>query len=560
MSRRPEKSSLELSRRSQRPSKSSHNVLNDDGSQHSEISEECRINIDSIEKLCTGRSRKKDVSDLSELSEFGADCKSSWACVWYSVAASMGGGVHGFNQTLMSGIVGRADFQQYFIPEFMNQPSSTNIFCPTSAQRLSLISSSMFIAAIIGDFSGIPAWVTRYKGRSFGMKCAASLFIIAAILQTFSVNLGMLVCGRCLTGVAISFETISVLLYLSEIAPPGCRGRYNQFFELQITGGILLVTVLNYAFRNIHPIGWRYVMGFGIFFSTLFLISTFMIPDSPSSLMERGDLSGGRSVLTRLRKHESSLGQVSESNEQIEKEYEHMFISAEKSRLCKSPWSTILRRRHRPQLYLAFLSTFFRQFTGITFVIIQASPIFTIFLGNKLLANRMVIVLYTFNHISTYISYFLADKRGRCFLLKCGGVQMFISLIILASLLISGVGLTNSSIPWAIFAFICLFDIGYAYSWGPVGWLYPTEIAELEIRSSAISVASGVNLSLSFVVSQFSLPILCGVKASIFYFFAFCVTIMTVAVHFLFIETKGFPVEQSWRLYANHPVWASYMT
>ena len=41
---------------------------------------------------------------------------------------------------------------------------------------------------------------------------------------------------------------------------------------------------------------------------------------------------------------------------------------------------------------------------------------------------------------------------------------------------------------------ICVFIAGFAWSWGPIGWLYPTEIQPLEIRAAAASLNTASNM------------------------------------------------------------------
>ncbi len=52
----------------------------------------------------------------------------------------------------------------------------------------------------------------------------------------------------------------------------------------------------------------------------------------------------------------------------------------------------------------------------------------------------------------------------------------------------------------------------YAWSWGPLGWLYPTEIQTLETRSCGLAVASFCNLLFSAVIAQTFLTMLCSLQ------------------------------------------------
>ena len=52
----------------------------------------------------------------------------------------------------------------------------------------------------------------------------------------------------------------------------------------------------------------------------------------------------------------------------------------------------------------------------------------------------------------------------------------------------------------------------YAWSYGPLAWLYPSEIQPLETRSAGLAVASFSNLLFSFVIAQTFLTMLCALK------------------------------------------------
>jgi MFS transporter, SP family, sugar:H+ symporter len=49
---------------------------------------------------------------------------------------------------------------------------------------------------------------------------------------------------------------------------------------------------------------------------------------------------------------------------------------------------------------------------------------------------------------------------------------------------------------------ICLFVVAYGWSWGPLGWLVPSELFPLEMRSAGQSVVVCVNLLWTAAVAQ----------------------------------------------------------
>ena len=78
-------------------------------------------------------------------------------------------------------------------------------------------------------------------------------------------------------------------------------------------------------------------------------------------------------------------------------------------------------------------------------------------------------------------------RLGRKALFLEGGIQMFICFVVVAAVMGASFNKTTGNIPsgpaGAILAFECLFTAGFAWSWGPLGWLVPSEFHNIETRS-----------------------------------------------------------------------------
>lgn len=107
---------------------------------------------------------------------------------------------------------------------------------------------------------------------------------------------------------------------------------------------------------------------------------------------------------------------------------------------------------------------------------------------------------------------------------------------------------------------IFLFVLGFGRSWGPLGWLVPSELFPLEIRSAAQSVVVCVNMIFTAIVAQFFLVSLCHLKYGIFLLFAGLILVMSLFIFFLLPETKQVPIEEIYLLFENHWFWKRYVT
>jgi hypothetical protein len=107
---------------------------------------------------------------------------------------------------------------------------------------------------------------------------------------------------------------------------------------------------------------------------------------------------------------------------------------------------------------------------------------------------------------------------------------------------------------------VCTFVSSFAWSWGPLGWLIPSETFPLETRSAGQSVTVCVNLLFTFVIAQAFLSMLCHLKYAIFIFFSAWVLVMSLFVLFFLPETKNVPIEEmTERVWKQHWFWKRYM-
>ncbi|PVH33030.1 hypothetical protein PAHAL_9G551900 [Panicum hallii] len=469
------------------------------------------------------------------------------------IMAATGGLMFGYDVGISGGVTSMDDFLGKFFPAVLRKKheDKDSNYCKYDNQGLQLFTSSLYLAGLTATF--FASYTTRRLGRRLTMLIAGVFFLVGVVFNGAAQNLAMLIVGRILLGCGVGFANQAVPLFLSEIAPTRIRGGLNILFQLNVTIGILFANLVNYGTAKIHPWGWRLSLSLAGIPALLLTLGALFVTDTPNSLIERGRLEEGKAVLKRIR-----------GTDNVEPEFNEIVEASRIAQEVKHPFRNLLQRRNRPQLVIAVLLQIFQQFTGINAIMFYAPVLFNT-LGFKNDASLYsAVITGAVNVLSTLVSVYSVDRVGRRMLLLEAGVQMFLSQVAIAVVL--GIKVTDHSDNlghgWAIMVvvMVCTFVSSFAWSWGPLGWLIPSETFPLETRSAGQSVTVCVNLLFTFVIAQAFLSMLCHLKYAIFIFFSAWVLVMSLFVLFFLPETKNVPIEEmTERVWKQHWFWKRYM-
>ncbi|XP_055813498.1 sugar transport protein 13 [Solanum dulcamara] len=471
------------------------------------------------------------------------------------IMAATGGLMFGYDVGVSGGVTSMDPFLKKFFPTVYKrtkEPELDSNYCKYDNQGLQLFTSSLYLAGLTATF--FASYTTRKLGRRLTMLIAGCFFIIGVVLNAAAQDLAMLIIGRILLGCGVGFANQAVPLFLSEIAPTRIRGGLNILFQLNVTIGILFANLVNYGTAKISGgWGWRLSLGLAGFPATLLTLGALFVVETPNSLIERGHLEEGKEVLRKIR-----------GTNNIEPEFLELVEASRIAKEVKHPFRNLLQRKNRPQLIISVALQIFQQFTGINAIMFYAPVLFSTLGFGSSAALYSAVITGAVNVLSTIVSVYSVDKLGRRVLLLEAGVQMLVSQIIIAIIL--GIKVTDHSKDlshgWGIFVviMICTYVSAFAWSWGPLGWLIPSETFPLETRSAGQSVTVCVNLLFTFVMAQAFLSMLCHFKYGIFLFFSGWIIAMSLFVFFLLPETKNIPIEEmKERVWKEHWLWKRFM-
>ncbi|KAK4558099.1 hypothetical protein RGQ29_007740 [Quercus rubra] len=473
------------------------------------------------------------------------------------IIAATGGLIFGYDLGISGGVTSMDSFLKEFFPSVYAKESSIkpsdDQYCKFDSQILTSFTSSLYLAALVASL--FAATVTRIFGRRTTMLSGGVLFCVGALINGFAQRIWMLIVGRLFLGFGIGCANQSVPIYVSEMAPYRFRGGLNMMFQLAITIGMLVANLLNYFFAEIKGgWGWRLSLGGAMIPAIIIIIGSFFLPETPNSLIERDHHKEAKEQLLKIR-----------GIPNVDAEFNDLVAASEASKLIKHPWATILERKYRPQLTMAICIPMFQQLTGMNVITFYAPVLFkTIGFGSS--ASLMsAVITGTVNALATLVSIFSVDKWGRRTLFLEGGAQMFVCQVIITIAIAARFGINGNpgELPtwyaYGLVFFICVYVAGFAWSWGPLGWLVPSEIFPLEVRSAAQAINVSVNMIFTFGVAQVFTLMLCHLKFGLFIFFAFWVLIMSFFIFKYLPETKGVPIEEMSIVWRNHPIWGKYV-
>ncbi|KAK7398976.1 hypothetical protein VNO78_10150 [Psophocarpus tetragonolobus] len=469
--------------------------------------------------------------------------------IFSCIVGALGGSLFGYDLGVSGGVTSMDDFLIEFFPQVYERKHAhvqETDYCKYDDQMLTLFTSSLYFAAMLSTFGA--SSLTKNKGRRASIMFGSVSFFIGAVLNASAKNITMLILGRILLGIGIGFGNQAVPLYLSEMSPAKVRGAVNQLFQLTTCLGILIANLVNYGTEKLHPWGWRLSLGLATVPAMIMFFGGLLCPETPNSLVERGRVEEGRKILERVR-----------GTPNVDAEFEDLIEASNEAKAIKNTFQNLFLKKNRPQFIIGALAIpAFQQLTGNNSILFYAPVIFqTLGFGAGAALYSSVITSVALV-LATLISMFYVDKFGRRAFFLEAGAEMLCCMVATAVVLALEFGKGQElSLGIGIFLVIVifLFVLAYGRSWGPLGWLVPSELFPLEIRSAAQSIVVCVNMTFTALVAQFFLVSLCHLKYGIFLLFGGFIFLMSCFVFFFLPETKQVPIEEIYLLFEKHWFW-----
>ncbi|XP_038223363.1 facilitated trehalose transporter Tret1-2 homolog isoform X1 [Zerene cesonia] len=371
-------------------------------------------------------------------------------------------------------------------------------------------------------------------GRKKTMLFLTLPFTLGWLLITFATNVGMLMAGRFITGIAGGAFCVTAPAYTSEIAQDSIRGTLGSYFQLMITVGILFA----YAVGS-----YTSVFVFNILCTLIpivFAVIFFFMPESPNFLVVKGKHDEAREALIRLRGR----------NYDVDSELNNLQTKAEDAKNNPVSFlSAITKKTALKAVLICYALMLFQQLSGINAVIFNTSKIFTS-AGAAIEPAIATIIIGVIQVLATFVSSLVVDKLGRRILLLFSALVMCIcSTALGVYFFLQDTHGSNSSIveaiSWLPLLSLSLFIIAFSLGFGPIPWMMAGELCLIDIKAFVGSTAGTFNWLLSFTVTSTfnSLNNAIG-SGQVFWLFAGIMVIGFIFIFFVVPETKGKSVDE----------------
>lgn len=428
---------------------------------------------------------------------------------FWSVTSALAGFLFGFDTVVISGA-------EQTIQKLWNLSAGMQGFAMGAA----------LYGTVLGALTGgLP---TDWFGRKKTLLAIGVLYLVSALGSALSPDVWTFVVARFIGGLGIGMSTVAAPLYISEIAPPGYRGRLTGMFQFNIVFGIIIAYASNALLASVGENAWRWMLGVAFVPSLIYTLMCFGLPESPRWLIGRkGDRAAGLRVLRLI---EPGL-----ASDRLEAHADEIAaaVASEKSVAARF-WTW----RLRVPILLAILVAFFNQFSGINAILYYAPRIFEMAgLGAKAALLQSIGIGVT-NLVFTFVGLWLIDRLGRRLLLMIGAFGYIGSLGLTAWAFFSH---HYGIVPVCIFAFIAAHAVGQ----GTVIWVLISEIFPNRFRAKGQTLGCSTHwICAAILTTVFPQLVTSFQPGYVFLFFCGMMVLELFWVIYMVPETKGIPLEE----------------
>ena len=176
-----------------------------------------------------------------------------------------------------------------------------------------LVTSTLLVGAAIG--AAACGKLNDTLGRKKTLTILAVLFFVGTIGGVLAPNLAVMIPSRVILGIAVGGASVTVPVYLAELAPTERRGGLAGRNELAIVVGQLLAFAINAIIGTVwgeQPGVWRYMLAVAAIPAVALFIGMLRQPESPRWLISKNRHEEALEVLMQVRSEERARAEMEE--------------------------------------------------------------------------------------------------------------------------------------------------------------------------------------------------------------------------------------------------------
>ncbi|OCH90574.1 general substrate transporter [Obba rivulosa] len=414
-----------------------------------------------------------------------------------AVFASIGGLTFGYDQGVIANVLVMKDFMQRW---------------PIGPWEKGMMTAVLELGSLFGALSA--GVLADRHSRRFTIALACAVFCVGSTLQCAATSLAQLTWGRAIGGIGVGALSMLSPLYMAEISPPEVRGSLMALEQFSIVLGAVLGFWVGFFTRNIDgAFSWRIPLGLQLVPGLLLAFGCLLLPPSPRLLVKHGQTEQALRSLAklRLRSPEESATDPLLQIEILEMQAEALLVaqtagSATKTTTIRTElraWAQLFSAKYINRTSIGILMMFFQQWSGIN-ALLYYGPTLMHEIG--LQGDAVTLMVSGGIGIVQFVAVLPAivciDRVGRRPLLRGGSAVMALAHFLIAILVRQGETdwSSHSMAAWTSVGCVYIFTAAYGVSYGPIGWVLPSEVFPLSVRSKGVSLSTASNWFNNFLI------------------------------------------------------------
>jgi major inositol transporter-like SP family MFS transporter len=184
-----------------------------------------------------------------------------------------------------------------------------------------LITATLLVGAALGAMLG--GKMNDTMGRKKTLTLVAIGFFVGTMGGVLAPDLWVMLPSRVILGLAVGAASVTVPVYLAELAPTERRGSLSGRGELAIVIGQMLAFIFNAIIANLwgdHEGVWRYMLAVAAVPAVALFVGMLRMPESPRWLISQGRHDDALEVLMQVRDRERAEAEMAEVEHLAEEE------------------------------------------------------------------------------------------------------------------------------------------------------------------------------------------------------------------------------------------------